>query len=384
MTRVRLLLVVTQSEFGGAQKYVHSLATRLPTAEYDILVVCGPGGPLVPRLRATGVAVTALDPLVRELDPARDWRAFRQLRAIIRSWRPHIVHANSSKAGLLARLAAKMCGTPAILYTAHGFVLSEPLGRLTRAIYWCAEKVGAVVGDYTIAVSEWDRRLALRYRLTTPGKIVTIHNGIEPLPPDGVTPAPLREDLGLSAGEPLIGSVANFYPTKGLTHLVRASALVHREVPDARVVLVGDGEEGSALRGLVRDLGLEEVVRFLGRRDDVDRILAGLDLFVLSSVKEGLPFALLEAMRLARPIVATRVGGVPEALRDGDAGIVVEPGDERAMASAIIRLLRDPAEARRLGCAAGRRVAEEFSREQMLTSTAALYRQALAEAGRRA
>ena len=382
MAAARLMVIITQSELGGAQKYVHTLATRLPGERFAIQVVCGPGGPLIEQLRAAGIAVHIVPSLVREIDPRQDWRAFRQLCRLIRDWHPQIVHTNSSKAGLLGRAAAWVCRTPAIIYTAHGFVLSEPLGTSTRALYWGAEKVGALVGDRTIAVSECDRRLAMRYRLTTAKKIATIPNGIDPWsePQSQQVGAEARAAVGLPAAGPLIGTVANFYPTKGLRYFIEACALVRERRPDAHFVLIGDGEEAPTLRDLTDRRGLGSAVAFLGRRADAARLMGLFDIFVMSSIKEGLPFALLEAMRLGRPIVATRVGGIPETLGAGADRSLVPPGDPVALAGAILTLLEDPATARAVGAAARQRVEAEFSSARMVTATANLYEQVLADA----
>jgi glycosyltransferase involved in cell wall biosynthesis len=381
-SKVRVLLVVTQSEFGGAQKYVYSLATTLPQFGFHVRTVCGSNGGLVSHLRAAEAEVIPLPALVRELNPISDWQAFHELRRIIRAWQPHIVHTNSSKAGLLGRLAARTCRTPVIIFTAHGFVLSEPLAAPTKLFYWCAEKVGALAGHYTIAVSEQDRQLAVRSWLTRPGRIVTIYNGLDPLPTDGLESAgSLRRELGLLAGSPLIGTVANFYPTKGLPDFIRSCALVRQQHPTARFVIVGDGADRPVLEALIEELGLRDSLHLAGRRPDAERIVADFDVFVMSSVKEGMPFALLEAMRQARPIVATRVGGIPEVLQGGAVGVLVEPGRHEQLAAAILQLLRQPDRAQALGMAARQRVATDFTSERMLAATVALYRRALTEAG---
>ncbi|HEX2912499.1 MAG TPA: glycosyltransferase family 4 protein [Chloroflexia bacterium] len=383
MKKVRLLLVITQSETGGAQKYVRDLATGLPREQYEVKVVCGGNSKLVTDLQREGVEVTALECLVREINPVKDWKAFTALRKIIKAWQPRIVHTNSSKAGLLGRLAARSCNTPVILHTAHGFVLSEPLSLPVKTFYWIAEKAGAIAGNHTIAVSESDRRLALRFGLTAPSKITTIYNGIEIQPDE--SPAGQFEDLRLAAGLPpekkLVGTVANFYPTKGLSYFISACAQVKKVFPDCHFVLIGDGEERALLERQVQELELCQDVTFKGRCEDAWRMMHSLDVFVISSVKEGLPFSLLEAMAQERPIVATRVGGIPEVLREGEFGRLVAAGEPQALAKEIIDLLEHPAAARELGRQARCRVLESFTLDKMISSTHQLYQKQLAVKG---
>jgi len=381
--RSRVLLVVTLSEEGGAQKYVHALARSLPRSKFEVKVVCGPGGPLIERLRETGVEVQVLDPFVRDVRLEEDWTAFGQLRAIIREWRPDIVHLNSSKAGFSGRVAARLEKVPAIVYSAHGFVLSEPLPLAKKAAFWLAEKAGALAGHRTVAVSEADRQLALRYRLSDEDSVVTIHNGIEAIDEsecmacDGL----LRRELGLGRGVRLVGTVANFYPTKGLTHFVDACRQVKVRVPDAQFVLIGDGSARAQLEQFVERHELRKAFHFLGRRADAWRLLRDFDVFALSSVKEGLPFVLLEAMMQSRPIVATRVGGVPEAIEHEVSGLLVAPKRAEELARAVVRLLEDPTEARGFGHAARGRALRKFRVDRMARQTMALYDQMLAQAG---
>lgn len=372
MPRTRLLIAVTQSERGGAQRYVYTLATALPAEWFEVRVVCGPGGPLIEQLRAAGIETVVLPGLVRPIAPRQDWTALQSLRREIERFQPHIVHCNSSKMGLLGRLAARLSGTPAIFYTAHGFVLSEPLSPPARVVYWLAEKIGSWAGHHTIAVSEADRRLALRYRLTPANTITTIYNGL-------ASPAVVgrhRAEFGLPAAGPLVGTVANFYPTKGLAFFIQAAAELRRQVPGIHFAIVGDGEQRPLLEQMIASDGLEETVTLCGRRDDADQIAGCFDVFVISSVKEGLPFALLEAMHQARPIVATRVGGIPEVLVDG-VGLLVEPANPEQLCQAVVRLLSNPAAARAMGEAARQRVTKAFSQEQMIEATLGLYRRAL-------
>jgi glycosyltransferase involved in cell wall biosynthesis len=379
LPKTRLLLIITKSEFGGAQKHVYYLATRLPRDRYEVSVACGTGGLLIPKLREAGIEVIPIPNLVREINPIRDFLALLDLFRLIRRKRPHIVHTNSTKAGFLGRLAAKLAGVPVIIFTAHGFVLNEPLGLLKRLLFYAVERIGGMLSDLIIAVSEADRQLAINFKIINPNRIITIHNGLD------ISYSTIEQKskavLGLQDDHRIIGTVANFYPTKGLPFFIQAIPYVRDVFPETNFVIVGDGRQRSELERLTTELGLDSCLFFLGQRDDVSQILPLFDVFVLPSVKEGLPYALLEAMAAARPVVATAVGGVPEVIMDGQTGLLVPPKDPEALAQAIITFLRNPERARAMGEAGRKRVLEHFTVERMVAETERVYQELLAQKG---
>ncbi|OGA03352.1 MAG: hypothetical protein A3I00_07835 [Betaproteobacteria bacterium RIFCSPLOWO2_02_FULL_64_12] len=381
----RVLLAITKSELGGAQRYVAQLVRLLPRHGFEPVVACGGNGWLVDRARAAGAQVIQ----VRGLSGARTFQGLSELRTlgelgrIIRGGDYDVVHGNSTRAGFLARLAAHRARVPVVVFTAHGFFFEERMNGFRRATYAAAERLAARWSDAIITVSEADRAAAVRAGLCPVEKLVTIRNGL-----DQDHLLRLRQDRAhagrpvLASGESssyLVGTLANLYPTKGLDHLVAAMADVQKVEPSARLVVVGEGPERLRLEALVRVHGVEGSVTFLGRMADPWRVLSGVDLFVLSSTKEGLPFALIEAMAAGLPIVATRVGGIPEVLVDGRSALLVPPGDPGALSQAICRLLREP----RLATALGEEAQHAFLRdgltaEAMAAATASLYRRLLA------
>jgi glycosyltransferase involved in cell wall biosynthesis len=379
--KYKILFLITQSEFGGAQKYVYYLATRLPKERHDVTVACGIGGLLIPKLREAGIEVIPVPNLVREISPIRDPLAFLGLIRLIRCKRPHIVHTNSTKAGFLGRLAAKLAGVPVIVFTAHGFVLNEPMGILGRSLFTVIERIAGMLSDAIIAVSETDRLTAIQHGVVGPGRIVTICNGLDIESLGSPSPSAIaqkRAELGLPDSHQAIGVVANFYVTKGLPYFLAAAARVKAAFPEAKFALVGDGERRRELEALANELNLDSSILFLGQRNDVPELLPLFDVFVLPSVKEGLPFALLEAMAAARPIVASSVGGIPEAITNGETGLLVPPRDPEALARAIVTLLSDRNRAQQMGLAARERVLAHFTLERMLKETEQLYQQLLA------
>jgi glycosyltransferase involved in cell wall biosynthesis len=206
------------------------------------------------------------------------------------------------------------------------------------------------------------------------GRVVTVHEGIDVDRVVAEPAAPIHAEFWLPTHAPLVGNVAALVPHKGQRHLIEAAALVVREVPDARVVILGEGELRPALERQIRDLRLDKHVILAGFRPDVLAFHKGFDLFVLSSVTEGLGTSLLDAMASSKAIVATRAGGIPEVVVDGVTGLLVPPRDHHALAAALVRLLKDPALRERMGRAGFERVGTSFSAARMVDETLSVYR----------
>ncbi len=381
----RVLLVITKSELGGAQRYVDQLVRLLPRHGFDPVVACGGDGWLVGRAREAGVKVVQ----VRSLSLARTFRglselqALRELGAIVREGRYDVVHGNSTRAGFLARLAAHRARVPVIIFSAHGFFFEEPMNGWRRAAYVVAERLAARWSDAIIVASEIGRRGALRMGLCPAEKLVKIPYGLDEA--EGLRLSQIRHHSAQTPSTregplgPVVGTVAGLYPAKGLDYLVTAMLEVRKMIPGARAIIVGDGPERRRLEALIHAQGVEESVTLLGRVGDAWGALSAVDVFVVSSVKEGLPYALLEAMAAGLPIVATRVGGIPEVVTDGRCGLLIPPGDPDALSRGICRLVQDP----HLAAALGAEARQAFLRngltaEAMVEATAALYRRLLA------
>lgn len=376
--KTKLLLLITQAEMGGAQKYVYLLAAHLARGQYDVTVACGGKGWLTRSLEVAGVRVVIIPDLVREIDLRRDGRALVHTWRLISRDKFDIVHCNSSKAGMLGRMAARMAGTPVVIFTAHGFVFNEPMSPARRQAYTWLERLGVWLSDSVIAVSEADRESAVSSGVASSKRITVIHNGIDSQSTPTVEAPSIREELGLEPHAPLVVNIANLYPTKGQSYLVRAFGQVVKEHPEAHCAIIGDGSLRPELESEIRTLGLQGSVHLMPARDEAgSHLLRESALFVLSSVKEGCPFALLEAMNAACPIVATRVGGIPELIDHKETGLLVPPGDADAMGRAICDLLDNPQRARDLGTAARERAQTGFGLNRMVDQTEELYRRLL-------
>jgi glycosyltransferase involved in cell wall biosynthesis len=353
VSRPRVLLLVTLAETGGAQTYVAALATAL-SREYDVVVAAHGQG----FLAGAVPGYVPLRHLRRPLDPLHDALALVELYRLFRREHPLVVHANSSKAGVLGRLAAVAAGVPVRFFTVHGWAFKAHTGIVARAYLW-ADRLMSPLTTTTICVAHGERDAGLRARTCRAERTVVIHNGVPlDVPRRRAHPGPVT-----------LLSVGRLRAPKGFVTLVRATAGL-----EARLRIAGDGPDRPALEAEIDRLGLSDHVELLGTRDDVPELLASSDVFVLSSDSEGLPMSVLEAMAAGLPVIASAVGGVPEAVRDGETGALVPPRDSAALARALRRLVADPALRERLGDAGRRRVEEEFSLARFEREHLELYR----------
>lgn len=368
---IKILYIVTLSDRGGAQRYVADLATNLPRDHYQVAVAAGGNGPLFAQLSDRGITTYQLKRLVRAINPIKDYAAYVELKNLVRRVNPDVVHLNSSKAGVIGSIAAAHAGVPKIVYTVHGFAFNEAVAAWKKWLYWLAEKYFVRYKHALIFISEFDRRTSASLGLPNQKQLVTIHNGVNP--PALLQRPPARQALGLPADKVIIGSIANFYPTKDLVTMVRAVGIISQQQPDIHFALIGDGIERHALEAEIKRLELVDRVTLCGQHPQPGRYLSAFDVYVCSSVKEGFPFSILEAMAAGLPVVSTNVGGIPEMITNGGTGVLVEPKNPPALADAITSLLSDKNRADRLGRQAQQEVREKFSLERMVKETEKVY-----------
>lgn len=378
--RTRVLHVITHLGLGGAQDNTLTTVRSLDRHNYEVDLASAPGGAWERRARAYADTFVPLEHMVRSFRrPWSDIRTLLDLVRVLRNGDYDVVHTHSAKAGLLGRVAGRLAGVPMIVHTLHGF---HGYRFLDRALFFALEGLGALFCDRIITVSEINRKDAISLGLFPPRKAVTIHSGI-----DVASYVDMRVDrgakmaeLGLPATSPVIGTVGRLAVQKAPLDLVAAAHRVIDRVPEARFIIAGDGPLHSAVK---RAIGAEERIRLLGHREDVGELLQVMDVFVVSSLWEGIGRALTEAMAAGRPVIATRVSGVPELVVDGETGLLVPPGQPGELAKAILRLLKDNHLASRLAEQGQRKVMREFDARTMVTEIAALYEGFLANRGLR-
>jgi glycosyltransferase involved in cell wall biosynthesis len=376
--RPKLLLLVTSSAWGGAEAYVAKIAAAA-AAEFDVTVAAGSSvsRELFSRLPAS-VRHVELPDLVRPIAPLRDLAAVRAVRGLIDREGFDIVHANSTKAGLVASLAVwRSEASPALLYTAHGWAFSERRSPLFRLLMLLSEKIAAFRRDATIVLTERERDAARARGLSTEAKLRLIPLGIDrgaiPFLAAAEARAGLARICGARLGRLVVGTIANAYPAKDLPNLLSAFGILAADVPEADLVVLGDGPEMPSLRERRAAMPHRDRVHLPGAVRDAATLLRGFDVFALSSSKEGLPWVILEASLAEVPIVATRVGALPELIEDGATGRLVPPSDPEALAAALRAVLTDRGTFQRLKSGAPR-IAERRSGSETIASTLALYR----------
>jgi glycosyltransferase involved in cell wall biosynthesis len=376
MARIRVL-EIAEAAGGGVLRHLFQIAEGLDRAEFDLTLALSPERMPHPervcsRFERLGARVVQI-PMVRRPAPMADLRALGELKRLMRSERFDVVHAHSSKAGFLGRLAARQTGLTRVFYTPHAFAFQRggPVGWLYREF----ERLGARFGGRLVAVSAGERRLAVDAGLNRAARGVVIPNAIEP--PERPTPeqrAAARRALGIVGDSPVVGTVGRLEPQKACDDLLLAMPDVLARYPVAQVVLIGSGSLESDLRSLAEQLGIADRVTLTGHRDDADSLYAAMDLYVQPSLWEGLPYALLEAMGRALPVVATDVPGNSDLVEHDRTGLLVPPDDPPALAEAILALLDRPESARTLGEAGRDKVLREHRLEDFIRAISSLYR----------
>lgn len=372
MSRIRLMFALTSPVRGGVEEVVLALLQRLDPTEFA-LALAAPApllDDLAPDLR--GVTVDAL-PVC-----ADSWRRpgeVRRLGGFVRRWRPDVVNPHLFRSTAVAAPLARCHGAGAVVETYHG---REGWRRGGLRGSFLPDRLVARCVDRVIAVSEAAAAFLVRGKGYPAAKVVVVPNGrdLSRFTP-GRDREAARKELGVDRHTPLAGVVGRLEPQKGHAWLLQAWPDVLRHLPDARLVVIGDGALRQPLESRARAAGVAGSVLFTGFRTDVPRLLDAVDVVVLPSLYEGMPLTAIEAAAMARPVVATAVDGTPEVVRDGETGLLVPPADAPALARALAALLRDPDGARRLGAAARARALARFDLARQVERTAAVYRAAV-------
>lgn len=362
----RAVILVTLAEVGGAQTYV-ALLTEALRDRFDVVVAAYGPGPLIEAARSGGARFVPLRHVRRSLHPVRDALGLLELLRLLRRERPVIVHANSSKAGILGRVAAALARVPVRIFTVHGWAFNAHTGLAKMAYLW-SERLVAPLTTLTICVAERERATGLAARACQSDRTVVVHNAVPLLA--------VRERS--SRKTPVVLGVGRLKAPKDFSTLLQA--LARLQPGTYRAQIAGEGAERKGLELEARELGLADSVDFLGERRDIPDLLRGADVFVLPTRSEGLPMSVLEAMAAGLPVVASAVGGVPE-LVDSETGLLVPAGDAPELARAIDRLLRDSELRERLGAAGRARVEDQFGLDSWRRAHVTLYMRELQRAG---
>ena len=359
---MRSLHIDTARTWRGGQNQVRLTVGGLAAAGHGVLLLANGGGELARRAADEGLPLEVFTPR-SEFDMQAAWA----MGSVIDQFDPEVIHAHDPMAVALAAIALRVKRASA----------RRPLVVASRRVDFHLKRHAFSRWKYShvdvfIAASRFIASILEQDGIAA-DRIEVVHDGVDLAAIDRQPAADAHSTLWLPHGAPIVGNVAALAPHKGQRHLVAAATLVIHSVPDARFVIVGDGELRESLEHQIKDLGLTHHVTLTGFRSDALWLMKSFDLFVMSSVTEGLGSAILEAMACGRAVVGTETGGIPEAIDAGTTGLLVPPGDEPALAAAIVRLLRDPELRASLGRAGRERVEREFSVDRLVEGTARVY-----------
>ena len=383
-----MLYVITKSVWGGAGKYVYDLATNLPQTKFRPMVAAGGKGELAQKLIDAGIPYFEIKNFQRDVNILKDILAYFEIFFLLLKIRPDIIHVNSSKAGGIVGVAAMdyrfltLNFKLKIIFTAHGWAFHESLPWRQLFLRKFFTKITCFYYSKIICVSEYDRLSAIKNRVAPAKKLITIHNGIK------------MEDYQFSPKEEarnkffemckishmqnftqkcdVIGTIGEFTKNKGQEYLIEAAQKLKIKNLKFKILIVGWGEEISNLKSQISNLNLENDVFLINNLSPASPYLKAFDIFVLPSLKEGLPYTLLEAGLAGLPVVATKTGGIPEIISH-DEGFLAEPADADDLAEKIEEIIDNPEKGKLLATNLWHKIVGEFSLEKMLNATLAAY-----------
>lgn len=377
MSRIRVAHVITRLCKGGAQENTfHSV--RLANGDrFDASLISGPTfgdeGSIEDAVRKAGIEVLREPNLVRPVSPAEDALTLARLVRRFRRDRPQIVHTHTSKAGMLGRAAARIAAVPIIVHTPHGNIFDGYFSFWKSRLFVHAERRAARWTDRIIELTPGGVEEHLAQGIGRREQFTHIFSGIDLAPYDEARRrrSETRAQLGAAADDFIVGAVGRLEPIKGFTYFMTAAQRVSEVAPRTRFVHVGDGSQAAEIRA--QRGGLNGRMTFLGLRDDVPELMAAFDVLVVPSLNEGMGRVILEAGAAGIPVVATRVGGIPDIVREGETGLLVPPRDAAAIADAVLALERDATRARSMGESGQAHVAPAFGLERMVMRIEGLY-----------
>lgn len=377
--KIRIAHIITRMDRGGAPDIVRLLFEKLSSDTFDLTLIYGhtlqPSRKTLEFIQRLGARAICVPALRRNINPFYDFFAWFDLFSILRKGRFDIVHTHTAKAGVLGRIAAKAAGVRWVIYSAHGHDFYGYFGSLGSRMVVCAEKIAAFFCDKIHALTELEKADLLSFKICPASKIEVIASGVglDALRPTQHLIEGMKNEFLKGEKTYLVGMVGRLEPVKGPRYFIEAAKLVLKEMKNVKFCVVGEGSLRGVLEKEVFDAGISERFIFTGWQEDVCLVLFTLDLLVLPSLNEAVGRSALEAQAAGVPVVATRVGGVPEVIKDGITGVLVEPGNAPQLASAILGLLTDDKKRISMGEAARGWVDEKFSDVMMGNRFAQLY-----------
>lgn len=375
---MKILYLITKSNWGGAQRHVYDLAVAMKARGHDVSVALGGNGMLKTHLENAGIFTHPINTLGRDISTGKDAGSLKEIMAIIRHRKPDILHVHSPKAAGLGSVAGRLLRVPSIVHTVHGWAFNEDRSFVQRGSIAFFSWLTMIFCHTTILLSEREYIQALHFPWVKK-KLLLISPGIRPpifLSIDGAKQL-IAKHIGMNVAEfgkkTVIGTIAELHPNKGLTYLINAFIPILEQFPQTALVIIGDGQDRTSLENLIRSKNLEGHVFLAGYIDQAAEYIKAFTVFALSSIKEGMPYAILEAGAANVAVVATTVGGIPELVEDMRSGVLVRPRNVRELSHAISFMVEHPDERRKYATALKERVLTEFSIDSMVAKVEELY-----------
>ncbi len=337
----KIALIITKLDLGGAQKSVLYTARHIGD-NFEPYLLCGEGGTLDKYAKEHIKNLYFISNLVRQINPIKDFLAFKELIKTLKKIDPQIVHTNCPKAGILGRIAAKLFTKAKVIHTTHGFVFYDGQNVLKKYFYILIERFAALFADYMVFVSNKDLQTALKYKITTPKKARLIRAGVIVRKKGSLrfNKTKLLQELNLKEGSKIVLQTANLKPEKNPLESVKIAQLVCKKYPETVFLYTGEGNLKEKTENLIKELKLENNFKLIGQRNDIPHLLSIADVFLLTSVREGLPMALLEALFMEIPSVCYDAGGINEVLQDGKNGFLIPQKETEKAAEKILEILQ--------------------------------------------
>ncbi|MCE9585926.1 glycosyltransferase family 4 protein [Candidatus Uhrbacteria bacterium] len=367
---MRIGIVVTQAEQGGVQVFLSQFMIWLKSQNHEVAVFAGSDGWLAERCHEAGIPFILLKHLKRNISPIHDLLAVQELKSELQKFKPDAIHLNSTKTGVIGSISGRLAHIPRIVYRIGGWVFLEELPTWKKVFYKYTEIWTARFKDVIICVHPGDVEAAKTFGIKPKLQLISVPNGIDlPAFESNLLPRnEARRTLALDSSF-IFGTIANFYKPKNLPQYIEACSIVAKQIPSARFVIVGDGEERAIIEETIQTHHLKENVILIGARSDADRLYRAFDAFVLPSSKEGMSWALLRAMASGLPCIATDVGAARWMLQE-DAGLVVSTKNTIELAEAMSRLADDVTFRNKLGQNAKEAVRNRFPLQHTLEGNA--------------
>jgi glycosyltransferase involved in cell wall biosynthesis len=379
MKKLKVLQIITRLDKGGSAEDIFITAIGSDRKKYEVTLMSGsvedPGQDRKKEIEEYGIRHIFIPELVRNINLFKDLMAFLKIYRVLRKEKFDIVHTHTSKAGLLGRLAAKLARVPIIIYTPHGHVFFGYFSSLKTKIFILLEKLASPLADKIVALTNGEKEDYISYKITSERRLAIICSGIDlnrfkELSSD--EKLKIKKELGIPENSLVVGTAGRLVPVKGPEFLIEASKIIVSKYPDTYFLFAGDGPLRQSLEKKACRMGVKENIIFLGWRDDIHKIISIFDIFVLPSLNEGMGRVLVEAMALRKPIVASRVGGIPDLVSQGKNGFLVPPKNPMELAEHIQLLLEDRGKREAMG-SAGKETISNFSKERMIEDTEKLY-----------